>query len=109
MININRHVSPSKGVKVTIIALAEEEKLIMKKAFVSSLSPLGFKLIFHNRNFISEKLQTNFYNLWQKELYMYIPDMEIDLNGVITGGAIFKKWKVGSQCGVSFLYPSVLA
>ena len=78
--------TPLKGIKATSIALAEEEELVVKKAFVSHLSPLGFKLICHSKNFITEtlKFQMSCYALWQKELYMYIPDMNLDLEGIVT-------------------------
>ena len=101
MLHVNRHHTPLKGIKVASIALAEEEKLVVKKAFVSNLSPLGFKLVFHNQNFISDSLKfhLHFYALLQKELCMYIPDMEMDLDGIVTDVRYLEdgKWEVSIE------------
>ena len=90
---------PSRGLKVAVIALSPEEKLIVKKAFVSALNLTGFKLIFHNQDLISDSSKTQPFNLkslWQKDLYMYVPDMEMNLEGRVTGAQQVEngKWEV---------------
>ncbi len=100
MIFMNRFMSsrPSKGLKVAVIALSPEEKLVVKKAFVSALNLTGFKLIFHNKDLVSDSLRQPFHlrSLWKKDLYMYVPDMEMNLEGRVVGAQHLEngKWEV---------------
>lgn len=88
MINMNYSATPDKtGIKAASITLSNEENLIVKKAFVSKLSPQGFNLIFNYRDLVPEslKFQLHLHSLWYKDIHTYIPDMEMDLEGKVTG------------------------
>ena len=86
--NLNKqNIAKIQGVKAASITLSNEDNLIVKKAVVSEVSPHGFNLTFHYRDLVpkSLKFQLHLHSLWYKNIHMYIPDMEIDLEGKVIG------------------------
>ena len=84
---ISEETKKAKGVKATSIALSYEENLIVKKALVQEVSPKGFNLIFNYQDLLIDSLkwQWDLRTLWYKNIDMYIPDMEMDLEGKVMG------------------------
>ena len=76
-----------KGIKASSITLSHEENLIVKKAFISHLNSEGFSLVFNYRDLVlpSLKFQLHLHSLWYKDIHIYIPDMDMDLEGRVTG------------------------
>ena len=74
-----------KGVKAASITLSNEENFIVKKAFIPQIKPTGFHLIFDYRDLLAEslKFQLHLHSLWYKNIHMYIPDMQIELEGTV--------------------------
>ncbi len=84
-------------VKASSITLSGEENLIAKKALISQLTPECFQLILNHKDLVlpSAKYRLNLEFLHQKNLIMYIPSMEIDLEANVTnsqhlGRGVFK-------------------
>ena len=77
----------TKGVRASSITLANEENLIVKKARVSHISPTGFNLTFNYRDLAAESLrfQLHLHSIWYKDIHVYIPDMEMELEGQVVG------------------------
>ena len=74
-----------KGVKAASITLSNEENFIVKKALIPQIEPSGFHLIFNYRDLVAEslKFQLHLHSLWYKNIHMYIPDMQIELEGKV--------------------------
>ena len=74
-----------KGVRASSITLSNEENFIVKKAFIPQIKPSGFHLIFNYRDLVAEslKFQLHLHSLWYKNIHMYIPDMQIELEGTV--------------------------
>lgn len=73
--------------KASCISLLEEENnLIAKKAFISKVTPNGFNLKLYYKDLIPRSLRfhLNLGPLIGKKILMYIPAMNIDLEGTIT-------------------------
>ena len=87
MITLNNEKKKIKGVKAASITLSNEENLIVKKALISQVSPAGFNLIFNYRDLVPEslKFQLHLHSLWYKNIHMYIPDMEMEMEGTVIG------------------------
>ena len=86
--NLNKeNIEKIQGVKAASITLSNEDNLIVKKAVVSKVSPHGFNLTFNYRDLVPEslKFQLHLHSLWYKNIHMYIPNMEIDLEGKVIG------------------------
>ena len=83
----NEKIQRIKGIKAASITLSNEDNLIVKKAFISQVSPTGFNLTFNYRDLVPEslKFQLHLHSLWYKNIHMYIPDMEMDLEGKVIG------------------------
>lgn len=83
------------GVKATSIALSHEESLIVKKAVVSEVSPKGFNLTFNYQDLIMDslKFQWGLHTLWYKNIDIYIPDMEMDIEGKVIGAKRLEQGK----------------
>ncbi len=77
----------AKRVKACSITLSNEEDIIVKKAFVSEVTPKGFKLILNYHDLVPEslKLQLHLHDLWYKNIHTYIPDMDMDWEGKVIG------------------------
>ena len=75
----------SKGVRTKLLTLQGAENLILRKAHVFNLSFTGFKLCFNYKDLIprSLKFQVKLHSLWNKHLSMYLPDMNMDLEGKV--------------------------
>ncbi len=82
-----KEIQKTTGVKATSIALSQEESLIVKKAFVSEVSPKGFNLTFNYQDMVMDslKFQWDLHTLWHKNIDIYIPDMEMDIEGKVIG------------------------
>ena len=72
--------------KASFITLFNEDVMIAKKAFISKVNAGGFSLSLNYKDLVlnSLKFQLNLSPLLRKKILMYIPDMGIDLEGVIT-------------------------
>lgn len=83
----NKNLQQIKGLKAASITLSNEDNFIVKKAFISKVSPTGFNLTFNYRDLVPEslKFQLHLHSLWYKNIHVYIPDMEIDLEGKVIG------------------------
>ncbi len=73
--------------KASCIGLSNEENsLIAKKAFISKVTPNGFNLSLYYKDLIPRSLRfhLNLSPLLGKKILMYIPAMNMDLEGIIT-------------------------
>jgi len=85
MINRDHTTTVTKGVRASSITLVNEENLIVKKALVSYMGLNGFNLTFNYRDLVAEslKFQLHLHSLWYKNIHVYIPDMEMELEGQV--------------------------
>ena len=74
-------------IKACSITFSDAEDILVKKAFVSEVTSKGFKLILNYRDLVSEslKLELDLHSLYHKNIHAYIPDMEMDWAGKVTG------------------------
>ena len=72
--------------------ITKEDQLIIKKALLSCLHLEGFKLIFPPQELTSKALRYQLYlhSLWYKDIGVYIPDLQIDLEGKIINVQYFQ-------------------
>ena len=93
MITINSQSSPERKtqvkalLKASSISFLGEENIFLKKALISKLNSRGFNLIFHHRDLVPSalKFRPALHSFWDKSIHTYIPNMEMDLEGRVTG------------------------
>ena len=75
------------GIKACSISLSSENNFIVKKAQLDLVKPRGFNLLFNYADLIPESLkyQLHLHSLWYKKIHLYVPDMEMDLQGKVIG------------------------
>ena len=88
----------NKKIKASFITLSDrEESLISKKALFSQVTPNGFDLVLNRRDLVPSRLKfnINLNSLRKKNISLYVPAMEIDLEGTVIetmhlGKGVFK-------------------
>ena len=98
--NGNNLLTPRWGekVKASLITLSgKEASLIARKALISQMTPYGFELSLHRHDLVPRvlKYNTSLNTLCSKNLSLYIPAMNMDLEGTVTttdhlGQGVFK-------------------
>ena len=88
----------NKKVKASFITLSDgDENLIAKKALISQVTPRGFDMVLNRHDLVPShlKFNINLNSLCKKNISLYIPSMEIDLEGTVIktnhlGRGVFK-------------------
>ena len=78
-----------RRVKACSITLFNEENILVKRAFVSKVTPSGFTLTFNCRDLVLSQVRDHSFSsengglgfLLYRNIRIYIPEMDIDLEG----------------------------
>ena len=83
----NSKAEPGGHIKACAITFSKIEDILIKKAFICEVTPKGFTLLLNSRDLVSKSLepQLNLQTLYYKNIHIYLPDMEMDLEGTVTG------------------------
>ncbi len=74
-------------IKACAITFSKIEDILIKKAVICEVTPKGFTLLLNYRDLVSKSLKAKLHlqTLYHKNIHIYLPDMEMDLEGRVTG------------------------
>ena len=74
-----------ENIKIDLFSLIETSDVIAHKAFLVQISPQGFYLRVDRKDLLSSlKQNLSLNSIHKKDVVLHIPEMDIDLDGVVT-------------------------